>query len=66
MAAYSVTTKILIVDSNNTAADSVTGSAAKAISDYIETLDSTTGAIYFLTITPISNSRVHVCIVHKS
>lgn len=65
MAAYAVTTKILLVDSNDSAADSVTGSAAKTVSDYIETLDLTTNAIYYFTVTPVSNSKVQVMIVHK-
>jgi hypothetical protein len=63
MAAYNVKTKILIVDSQDVTVDTSAG-AAKTISDYIETLDSTTNAIVAVSVTQISNTKTRVQIIH--
>ena len=63
MAAYNTVTKIFIVDSTDVTADSATG-AAKTINDYIQTLDSTTGAILSITSNSVSNTKTRVQIIH--
>lgn len=65
MTNYSAVTKILLVDSQDASADSVSGSSANTVTTYIETLDSTTNQIISVTETPVSNNKTRVCIIHK-
>lgn len=65
MANYNVTTKVFIVDSNDARIDSVTGSTAKAISDYLESVDNSK-VIRAIEITPVSNAQMNVLIIHDS
>ena len=64
MANYAVITKVIMGDAGDTRADTVAGSLAKAISDYLETVD--TGK----TIRGITQSahgqKVTVIIIHDS
>ena len=64
MAAYNTITKIFVVDSQDVRADSVAGSAAKLINDYIQALDSTTGTIVNVTANAIGNNTTRVQIIH--
>ena len=63
MAAYNTTTKIFILDVDSDA-DSVTGSAAKTINDYWQTLDATTGQVQQMNTVPLGNGKIMVIIVH--
>jgi hypothetical protein len=65
MAAYNVTTKVLLVDSNDARADTTSGSTAKAISDYLESVDSSK-TIRNISVAQVSNTTVMVLIVHDS
>lgn len=65
MANYNVTTKILIINIQDTSADNVTGSAAKAITDYLESVDAAK-TIRSITVAPISNTRAAIIIIHDS
>lgn len=65
MVNFAVITKILIVDSNDSRLDSVTGSAAKAISDYLETVDNTK-VIRAIEVSQISNTQAQIVIIHDS
>ena len=64
MTAYAVTTKIIIGEPS-TLADSVTGSFAKAISDYIETIDDSK-TIRSTSMARISNALMAFTIVHDA
>jgi hypothetical protein len=64
MAAYNTITKILVVDSRDDRADSVSGSSAKTINDYIQTLDSTTNQIISINTSPLTSQLTRVQIVH--
>ena len=64
MAVYNVVTKI-IIGNLSPDADSVSGSLAKEITDYIETLDDSTGAIIDIQATELDRGRIAYIIVHK-
>jgi hypothetical protein len=64
MAAYNVVTKI-IIGNLSPDADTVTGSLAKEITDYIETLDDTSGAIVDIQAVELDRGRIAYIIVHK-
>lgn len=64
MAAYNVVTKI-IIGNLSPDADTVTGSLAKEITDYIETLDDTSGAIVDIQAVELYRGRIAYIIVHK-
>lgn len=64
MAAYNVVTKI-IIGNLSPDADTVTGSLAKEITDYIETLDDTSGAIIDIQAVELDRGRIAYIIVHK-
>jgi hypothetical protein len=64
MANYNVVTKI-IIGNLSPDADSVSGSLAKEITDYIETLDDSTGAIIDIQATELDRGRIAYIIVHK-
>jgi len=64
MAAYNVVTKI-IIGNLSPDADTVTGSLAKEITDYIETLDDTSGAIVDIQAVELDKGRIAYIIVHK-
>ena len=64
MANYNVVTKI-IIGNLSPDADSVSGSLAKEITDYIETLDDSTGAIIDIQSVELDMSRIAYIIVHK-
>ena len=63
MANYNTRTKVFVLDVTS-AADTVTGSLAKVVNDYIQTLDSTTGAIQEMGMVPFGSSKIFVWIVH--
>lgn len=64
MAYYNVVTKI-IIGNLSPDADSVSGSLAKEITDYIETLDDSTGAIIDIQAVELDRGRIAYIIVHK-
>lgn len=64
MATYNVVTKI-IIGNLSPDADTVTGSLAKEITDYIETLDDTSGAIVDIQAVELDKGRIAYIIVHK-
>ena len=64
MATYNVVTKI-IIGNLSPDADTVTGSLAKEITDYIETLDDTSGAIIDIQAVELDKGRIAYIIVHK-
>jgi hypothetical protein len=64
MANYNVVTKI-IIGNLSPDADSVSGSLAKEITDYIETLDDSTGAIIDIQAVELDRGRIAYIIVHK-
>lgn len=64
MATYNVVTKI-IIGNLSPDADTVTGSLAKEITDYIETLDDTSGAIIDIQAVELDRGRIAYIIVHK-
>lgn len=64
MATYNVVTKI-IIGNLSPDADTVTGSLAKEITDYIETLDDTSGAIVDIQAVELDRGRIAYIIVHK-
>lgn len=64
MANYNVVTKI-IIGNLSPDADSVSGSLAKEITDYIETLDDTSGAIIDIQAVELDRGRIAYIIVHK-
>jgi hypothetical protein len=64
MADYNVVTKI-IIGNLSPDADSVSGSLAKEITDYIETLDDSTGAIIDIQAVELDRGRIAYIIVHK-
>ena len=63
MANYNTRTKIWLLDVE-TKADNVAGTA-KTINDYVETLDETTGQILLFQVTPVSNTKAMVTMIHK-
>ena len=64
MADYNTITKVIINDISP-AASSVTGSLAKEINDYIQTLDDSSGAIVDIQAVKLDLTRVAYIIVHK-
>jgi len=64
MANYNVVTKI-IIGNLSPDADSVSGSLAKEITDYIETLDDSTGAIIDIQAVELDRGRIAYIIVHN-
>ena len=64
MANYNTTTKVIINDISPKA-DSVSGSLAKEINDYIQGLDDSSGAIVDIKAVKLDNSRIAYIIVHK-
>ena len=64
MANYNTTTKIIINDVTSRA-DSVSGSLAKEINDYVQTLDDSSGAIVDIKAVMIDRSRIAYIILHK-
>ena len=62
MANYNTITKVIINDIS-TAASSVTGSLAKEINDYIQTLDDSSGAIVDIQAVRLDLTRVAYIIV---
>jgi hypothetical protein len=64
MANYNVVTKI-IIGNLSPDADSVSGSLAKEITDYIETLDDSSGAIVDIQAVELDRGRIAYIIVHK-
>jgi hypothetical protein len=64
MANYNVVTKI-IIGTLSPDADSVSGSLAKEITDYIQTLDDSTGAIVNIQAVELDRGRIAYIIVHK-
>jgi len=62
MADYNTITKVIINDISP-AASSVTGSLAKEINDYIQTLDSTNNAIVDIQAVKLDKSRIAYIIV---
>jgi hypothetical protein len=64
MAVYNVVTKI-IIGNLSPDADSVSGSLAKEITDYIETLDDTSGTIIDIQAVELDRGRIAYIIVHK-
>ena len=64
MANYNTTTKVIINDISPKA-DSVSGSLAKEINDYIQGLDDSSGAIVDIQAVKLDRSRLAYIIVHK-
>ncbi len=62
MAAYNTITKVIINDISPAASD-VSGSLAKEINDYIQTLDSTNNAIVDIQAVKLDRSRVAYIVV---
>ena len=62
MADYNTITKVIINDISP-AASSVTGSLAKEINDYIQTLDSTNNAIVDIQAVKLDKSRIAYIVV---
>ena len=63
MAKYAVTTKVILHNGPNDDADTVAGSYAKKVSDYIETLDSTTQAIISVESVPLVKSNLIMTVI---
>lgn len=67
MASYAVITKVIIHSKVSADADSVAGSYAKEVSDYIESIDSTSQAIISMhSVELASSGAVMTVIVHPS
>lgn len=66
MANYAVITKVIIHNKISGDADTVEGSYAKKVSDYIESLDSTTNAIISIHSIQLSSGHIMTVIVHPS
>jgi len=67
MASYAVITKMIIHSKVSADADSVAGSYAKEVSDYIESIDSTSQAIISMhSVELASSGAVMTVIVHPS
>lgn len=64
MTNFNVTTKILVVESQDVTADTSTGSA-KTISDYIDSI-ANTKTIRSIFAVPISNTMMSVVIIHDA
>lgn len=64
MANYNTITKVIINDISSDAS-SVTGSLAKEVNDYIQTLDDSSGAIIDIQAVKLDLTRVAYIIVHK-
>jgi hypothetical protein len=66
MANYAVVTKVIVHNRRVDELDSVEGSYAKKISDYVEGLDSTSQAIISMNSVELSDGSVMTVIVHPS
>lgn len=66
MANYAVVTKVIVHNRRVDELDSVEGSYANKISDYIESIDSTTQAIISMNSVELSDGSVMTVIVHPS
>ena len=64
MAAYDTRVKIFISSKANADADSVAGSYAKEINDYIQTLDDGTGTILQMNTVELLNGSMMTILVH--
>ena len=64
MAAYNTRVKIFISSKANTDADSVAGSYAKEINDYIQTLDDGTGTVLQMNTVELLNGSIMTILVH--
>ena len=65
MAAYNTRFKVIVNDTN-VAADTVAGSWAKEVNDYVQTLDATTGEILQMGSFPLGGGgKVCTWILHK-
>ena len=66
MANYAVVTKVIIHNRRVDELDSVDGSYAKKVSDYIESIDSTSQAIISMNSVELSGGGIMTVIVHPS
>jgi len=64
MAAYNTRVKIFISSKANADADSVVGSYAKEINDYIQTLDDGTGTVLQMNTVELLNGSIMTILVH--
>ena len=65
MANYAVTTSIVLIDHADESADTVSGSAAKAISDLVETIDNTK-TIRLFSVVKLTNTQSSVIITYDA
>jgi|ETN02SMinimDraft_2_1059926.scaffolds.fasta_scaffold109830_2 hypothetical protein len=64
MANYNTRVKTFFLDSSDLA-DTVAGSLAKVVNDYVQTLDDTTGTVLQMGMVPLgAGSRIMVWILH--
>jgi len=66
MANYAVVTKVIIHSKVVADADTVDGSYAKAVSDYIESIDSSSQAIISMHSVQLASGEIMTVIVHPS
>ena len=64
MAAYNTRVKIFIDSKANADADTVSGSYAKQLNDFIQTLDSSTGTIQQMNTVELQNGSIMTILVY--
>ena len=64
MAAYNTRVKIFISSKANADADTVSGSYAKELNDFIQTLDSSTGTIQQMNTVELQNGSIMTILVY--